>query len=224
MKRKAQVTLIIAIALLILIIAALIIYASNYFKKNNQQPLVFERAGIESYISNCVKKTAEDGLVQSGRNGFVAKDAGIPSIEEAQGKLSSYMDSNLNACLKDFEDFKKEGWDVESGNVNAQAQINELDVGFNVYDPIKITDKENTLSFDRFAAKVDVRLKYIHELAAKIAEFKFKYSKEVDLTTLREYDLEVTIFPDKGFFVYVIDDHKSLIMNEPYRFILRIKA
>lgn len=222
MEKKSQITLIIALAIFILIIAALIFYIANYYKKNLSEPLVFERASIESYINNCLKKTAEDGLKKLGKNGFSVDANKIPSIGEVQDQLSHYMNSNLNVCLKDFEDFRKQGWDVEKGDVNADVQINEQDVGFDVAYPLKVSDKSNTINFERFALKLGIRLKYIYGLIGKIADFKFKYGKEVDLTTLRDYDLEVTIFTDKGSFVYVIDDKKSLIMNEPYRFRLTI--
>ena len=222
MGKKSQITLMIALAVFILIIAALIFYIANYYKKNLIEPLAFERASIENYINNCIKKTAEDGLKQYGRKGFAASNQKIPSIEDARNQLSSYMNGNLNACLKDFEELRKQGWDVEKGDVNADAQINEQDVSFDVAYPLKVSDKSNTINFERFASRLNIRLKYIYELINKIADFKFKYGKEVDLTTLRDYDLEVTIFPDKDSFVYVIDDHKSLIMNEPYRFRLTI--
>lgn len=222
MKIKAQITLMIAVALFILVVAALAIYAGNYFKKTNKEPLVFERASIENYVSSCVKKTAEDGLIQFGKNGFSADSNKIPGIDDIQSQLASYVDGNLDACLNDFEDFRKQGWKVEKGNANAKAQINEQDVSFDVDYPLKVSDNENMISFERFAYKAEIRLKYIYELVGRIAEFKFKYGKEADLTTLRDYDLEVTIFPDKGSFVYVIDDKKSLIMGEPYRFRLAI--
>ena len=222
MGKKSQMTVMIAIAIFILIIATLIFYIANYYKKSLKEPLVFERASIESYISNCIKKTAEDGLKQYGKMGFNIDENSIPGIDDVQGQLASYMNSNLDICLKDFDDFRKQGWDVEKGDVNAKAQINEQDVSFDVDYPLKVSDKSNTINFERFALSLNIRLKYIYELVNEIAEFKFKYNKEVDLTTLRDYDLEVTVFPDKKSFVYVIDDKKSLIMNEPYRFRLVI--
>lgn len=222
MGKKSQVTLIIAIALFILIVAALIIYVVNYYKKNPIEPLVFERASIENYINNCIKKTAEDGLKQFGKQGFVVDDSKIPNISDVHNQLSSYVDGNLNVCLKNFDDFKKQGWDVEKNSIDAKTQINEQDVSFDISYPLKISDKVNTINFERFALKLNIRLKYIYELVNKIVDFKSKYDKEVDLTTLRDYDLEIAIFPNKDSFVYVIDDPKSLIMNEPYRFVLAI--
>ena len=222
MVRKAQVTLIIAIALFILVIGGLIIYAANYYKNKNKEPLVFERASIENYISNCVKKTSEESLIQFGKKGFAVDSDKIPGIDEVQNQLASYIDSNLGICLNDFEDFKKQGWDVEKGGFRAKAQINEQDVSFDASYPLKISDDANTISFERFASKANIRLKYIYRAASEIVEFKFKHDKEVDLTALRDYDLDITIFPDKNSFVYVIDDNKSLIMGKPYRFKLVI--
>jgi len=224
MNKKAQVTLIIAIAVFIVIIAGLIFYVANYFKKSSIEPLVFEKASIENYINGCVKKTAEDGLRQFGKKGFVVENSKIPSIEQIQNELSFYVDSNLNTCLKDFRDFKRQGWDVEKGNINTKTQINQEDVVFDVNFPIKVSDKVNTLNFDRFVIKLDIRLKYIYDLINKIVDFDSKYKRQVDMTMLNAHDVNVTIFEVQDSLVYVIDDSKSLIMNEPYRFVLRIKS
>ncbi len=241
MNKKAQVTLIIAIAVFIVIIAGLIFYVANYYKKSSIEPLVFEKASIENYINNCIKKTAEDGLRQFGKQGFVVENvknyeflnisenqtifdnSKIPSIEQIQNELSFYVDSNLNTCLKDFRDFKRQGWDVEKGNINAKTQINQEDVVFDVNFPIKVSDKVSTLNFDRFVIKLDIRLKYIYDLINKIVDFDSKYKRQVDMTMLNAHDVNVTIFEVQDSLVYVIDDSKSLIMNEPYRFVLSIK-
>ena len=124
MARKGQITLIIAIALFILIVAALIFYVTYYFKnKNSLEPLIFEKASIENYINSCVKKTAEDGLKLFGKQGSIVTDDSIktpsinvayyfdnvnkvPTLEKIQNELSTYVNNNLNLCLRDFADFK----------------------------------------------------------------------------------------------------------------------
>lgn len=224
MSKKSQITLVIAMAVFIFLVAALIFYISYYYKsKNPVEPLAFERAAIESYINSCVKKTAEEGLKSLGKKGLVSgANSKIAPIESLQNELSSHVNNNLDICLRDFEDFRKQGWNVEKNSHDAKAQINEQDVSFEVAYPLRVSSKENTLNFERFFAKVDVRLKLIYEALSRIAEFKFKYKREVDLTELSSYDLEFTVFPDRNSFVYVIDDKKSLIMNEPYRFRLAI--
>ncbi|MBI2657352.1 hypothetical protein HYX08_01510 [Candidatus Woesearchaeota archaeon] len=238
MGKKAQVTFIMAAALFILIIAALIFYVANYYKKNAAEPLIFERASIENYISSCVKKTAEDGLLLLGKHGSLfpenslkAKNIGIeyynenkvPGIEKLQNDLSSYIDNNLALCLNDFEDFKKQGWDVEKGSISARTQINQEDVTFEVEFPLKVSSSEASISFERFASRVNIRLKYIHELITKIVGFDAKYKRHIDMSTLDGYDVDVTVIDYEGALIYNIKDSKSMIMGKPYAFRFAVK-
>lgn len=240
MNKKGQITLIIAITFFIIIIAALIFYVVNYYKKNQIDPLIFERASIENYINNCVKKTAEEGLKLLGKQGSIVLDDSIktpnadvayyfnnankvPSIEKIQNDLSLHMNKNLNVCLKDFEDFKKQGWDVEKVEVNAKTQINQEDVLFEINLPLKVSDKVNTINFEKSVARLDVRLKYIYDLINKIVDFNTKYKRQIDMTTLNDYDVDVTVIDYEGSLVYNIKDPKSLIRNEPYVFRFAVK-
>lgn len=242
MNKRAQVTLIIAIALFILIIAALIFYVANYFRiKTPIEPLVFERASIENYINGCVKKTAEDGLRLLGKQGgFInleelQNDGNLgtaylpynknqaPSIEEMQNELSSYVSSSLSICLKGFDDFKKQGWDIDMGSINSKATINKKDVLFEVYFPLKVSSSGNSINFERFIAKANVRLKYIHEVVGRIFESNIENPKSVDRTALSKYDVNITVFPYDSYLVYAITDPKSLIMNKPYMFALALR-
>ena len=243
MKKNAQITLIIAIGVFILIMASLILYLAYYFKiKNSAEPLVFEKISIENYINGCVKKTSEDGLVLLGRQGGLillqdyleTPDVGIeyslmnnqnkvPSIEKMQDELSFYMKNNLDVCLKGFEDFKNQGWVVEKSDIEAKTQVNEHDVAFDVDYPIKVSDKGSTISFDRFTSRLNVRLKYIHAIVDYIVEFTAVYKNHIDLTSLNEYNVNVTAFFYDSSLVYVLEDPKSLITSEPYKFIFALK-
>lgn len=242
MNKKAQITLIILIAVFIAIIAALIIYAAGYFRnKNAIEPLAFDKARIESYINNCIKKTAENGLKLLGKQGSISPDNYLqapyfkiqyyfynnqnkmPTIEKIQNELALYMNENLGTCLKDFEDFKKQGWNVEKGSINSKAGINEQDVSFEINFPIKVINKVDTISFEKFASRLNVRLKYIYNLVSAIADFNTKYQKSIDRTALNNYDVNVTVFPYENSLVYSIDDSKSFIMNSPYRFNFALK-
>ncbi|MDP3764903.1 MAG: hypothetical protein Q8R04_00165 [Nanoarchaeota archaeon] len=240
--KNAQITWIIATAIFIFIISAFTFYVTNYFKpKNPIEPLVFERASIENYIDECVKKTAEDGLKLLGKQGgliitadyLTAPNLGIvylyndgnkiPSMDRIQNELSFYMNDSLNNCLKNLDDFKKQGWNAEKGNINIKTQINQEDVFFEVDFPLKVSDKGNTINFEKFAAKLNVRLKYIYNLANTVVDFNAKNPGGIDRTALSDYDVNVTIFPYQNSLIYVIDDYKSVIMNQPYRFIFALR-
>jgi len=240
MKKKSQLAMSIAAAIFILIIAALVFYVAGYYKKNKAEPLVFERASIENYINSCVKKTAEDGLLLLGKRGsmfpenslkakntdveyFYDNGNKVPTIDKLQNGPSSYIDSNLAGCLNDFEDFRKQGWDVEKGSVSTKTQINHEDVTFEVDFPIKVSSNEASINFEKFASRVNVRLKYIHELANKIVDFSAKYKRHVDMSTLNDYNVDVTVIDYEGALIYSIKDSKSMIMGKPYVFRFAVK-
>jgi hypothetical protein len=126
--------------------------------------------------------------------------------------------------LKNFRDLKRQGWDVEKGNINTKTQINQEDISIEVELPLKISDEVNTMNFERFVAKLNVRLRYIYNLVNGVVDFTSKYKRQIDMSLLNAYDVNVTIFEVQDSLVYVIDDSKSLIINEPYRFVLRIKS
>ena len=241
MDKKAQIAFIIIAAIFIAIVAALVIYAANHFRnKNSAEPLVFEKTSIENYVSSCIKKTAEGSLRLLGRQGIIVLDSylqapnsgveyyiygsrsRVPPIEKLQSQLSDYLSLNINACLRDFEDFRSQGWDVEKGSANSKVQINQNDVLFEVELPLKVASQGSQLNFEKFSSLLNVRLKYIYDLAAKIADLNAKIPASVDRTDLGSYDVNVTVFPYKDSMVYDIRDSKSLIMGKPYAFRLAL--
>jgi len=240
-KNKAQVTLMMLIGIFIVMFAALVFYFAYYFENRNDAPLVFERSSIENYVNQCVKKTAEDGLRLLGKNGgFITskdyietpntkisylydKESKVPSVAQMQDELGSYMDGNLGFCLKNFDDFKKHGWGIEQGDVHSKAMLNEKDVTFEVDFPLKVSSKGNTLNFERFLVVLNVRLRYIHDLADYIVNFNIKNPKSIDRTDLSNYDVDITVFPYQDSLVYNVEDSKSLIVNKPYQFLFALK-
>ncbi len=236
MSRKAQITFMILIAVLIVIIAALIIYAAGFMNENAIGPLAFDKASIENYINNCIKGTAENGLKLLGKHGSIAPDYYLdtpylsiqyyfydnqnkmPSIEKMQNELELYMNENLGACLKDFEDFKKQGWNVEKGGISSKAGINEQDVSFEINFPVKVSFGDNAISFEKFASRLNVRLKYIYNLIFAIIDFNARHQKSIDRTALSNYNVNITVLPYGNSMAYVIDDSESLVANSPYRF------
>ena len=240
--KKAQITFIIIIGIVLLIAAALLFYVSNYLSKNARTPLAFDKASIENYVNACIKKTGEDGLNLLGKQGglialkehlkvpqwgisysLYANENKVPSIERMQEELSFYMKSNLNNCLKDLKDFKRQGWNVEKNSFNTKTRINEKDVLFEVDFPFTVSKPDNSISFERFASSIEVRLSYIKNLADKIVNLNLKYPKSVDRTDLANYNVNVTVFPYENSLVYVVCDEESSIMKQPYRFMFALK-
>ena len=241
-KKNAQITLMILISVFIVMAAALVFYFAYYLENRNPAAhLAFGRESIENYISQCIKKTAENGLELLGIQGGVIKlqdylqapnfgisylyDKGsrVPSIEQVQNELSSYMDKNLDSCFKNFEDFKKQGWNVEQGIIHSKTMVNEQDVAFEVDLPLKVSSSDSAISFDKFLVLLNVRLKYIYRLASYIVDFNIKNPKSMDRTALNNYDVNITVFPYQDALIYNIEDSKSPIINKPYRFVFALR-
>ncbi len=240
-KKSSQVTLMMLIGIFIVMFAALVFYFAYYFENRNSVTLIFERSSIENYVNQCVKKTAEDGVKLLGRQGgFITskdymetpntkisylydKENKVPSTVQMQDELAAYMDGNVGSCFKNFDDFKKQGWGIEQGIIHSKAMLNEKDVTFEVDFPLKVSSKGNTLNFEKFLVVLNVRLKYIHNLADYIVNFNVNNPKSIDRTALSNYDVDITVFPYRDSLVYDIKDSKSLIVNKPYRFMFALK-
>jgi len=241
-KKRGQITMIMALAIVMLIIAALTIYLLNYYKKNFTEPLVFEKASIENYINNCIKKTAEDGVRLLGKQGGYINledrikaqnniavlsqnnKSKVQSIAGMENELSAYVKNNLNSCLKNFRDFKSQGWQVEAGSIKAAAKINENDVTFEANFPMSVNSKGDTIKFERFVIMLNVRLKYVYELVDSIVDFKIKHNRDIDLKDAAKYDVEIVVFLHNKNIIYTIYDYKSPILNKPYMFIFGLEV
>ncbi|MBI2653931.1 hypothetical protein HYX02_03905 [Candidatus Woesearchaeota archaeon] len=241
-KKRGQITIVMALAIVMLIIAALTIYVLNYYKKNFTEPLVFEKASIENYINNCIKKTAEDGVKLLGKQGgYINLEDSIKAqnniavlslnnkskaqpIAGMENDLSNYLKNNLNSCLKNFKDFKRQGWQVEAGSIKAAAKINENDVTFEANFPMSVNSKGDTIKFERFVIMLNVRLKYVYELVDSIVDFKIKHNRDIDLKDATKYDVEIVVFLHNKNIIYAIYDHKYPILNKPYMFIFGLEV
>lgn len=238
--KKSQITFVMIIVIFIIIIAILI-YAPRFFKIKIKDILAFDKATIQKYIDECMKITAEDGLKLLGKQGgyinlgehletpnlktsylLLNNKSKVPPIEEIENELSLYMDNNLNTCLRGFEDFKKQGWDVEKGELDSKTKINQNDVAFEVNYPIKITNKGDIIKVDKSLVYINVRFMHIYNILNKIVDFNIKNPKYIDRSDLDKYGIKIKVYPYQNSLIYVIDDPKSLVANQPYRLILAL--
>ncbi len=239
--RKSQISLFMLFVVVLAIIGILVFFSVKLLKASNENELLFERSSIEKYVNSCLKKTSEDALKLLGKGGgyitqydFVqinnAKVSllldgmnNVPAIIKMQNEMEIYIDNNLNACLNDFNDFTERGWSVEKDNPKSTAKINEKDVSFEMRMPLEVSYRGETLSYSTFYSRSEIRLKIIHDLVSKSVGVNEIIPSSVDRTLLSNYDMNVTVFPFENTLVYVVDDHKSQILKEDYRFIFGMR-
>src|SRR3989344_2850242 len=161
-------------------------------------------------------------LVIYAANHFRNKNSAEPLVFE-KTSIENYVSSCIKKTAEDsLRLLGRQGWDVEKGSANSKVQINQNDVLFEVELPLKVASQGSQLNFEKFSSLLNVRLKYIYDLAAKIADLNAKIPASVDRTDLGSYDVNVTVFPYKDSMVYDIRDSKSLIMGKPYAFRLAL--
>lgn len=248
--KKGQLTPLMILSIIIVaVFAALFYITGNLREKSNegvevQVKLVFGKASIQSYIEDCIRIKGEEALTLLGRQGGYINlptnqkiayyyNKGIneaPSLKQMEDELSSYINNNLNSCLKDFKAFKEKGWDVAEGNLETAASINKEDVVFKAHFPIKIKnpdieeEERATIELSDFIKDFKVRLQYIHNIANQTANFHIANPGWTDFANLSRYDVNITIFPYNGILVYSIDDPESIISKKAYRLMFGVNV
>lgn len=195
MKKRAQTTIFIVIAMVI--IAIIIgIYYFNQTKSQTDLEKVFSNLGIseqasvvESSIIDCLKTISKDSLEIIGLQGgyynkpkkyfnlgwmfipyyYYEGEYLMPSVEEIEGELSDSIEDSLNDCIKslEFEDFE-----ISYKGSNANTQISEREVGFKLDSVFTITkgDLSSEFKVEDYPIVVESKLFDILEVADYITE------------------------------------------------------
>ena len=228
--------MIIIISLMLLFIFGLMFFGLDLLKEKFAE-LRFEKASINSYITNCLKNTAEEALILLGKQGgyinpeqfietekykvsYLYNEANnsVPEEQQVETQLSAYIENNILICLNNFEDIKKQGWKVEYKNPKTTTQINIQDVSFTTDFVVDVRKREALINLNQFTHTADVRLSYILDIANETVNFHLENPEWTDLTALSKHDVEITIFPYQKNLMYSIKDEKSRLSSKPYLF------
>lgn len=196
--RKAQLAAFIMIGILILAMGGTIYYLISISKKTEAEQLVekgmevgLDKTKIGTYISACIEKEGQ-GLVdklefQGGTlnpanfryyfnvryNYHCIEQEGAGCVNRMVTRLSMAYEinfalkKNLKRCAN-FDNFRKQGYDVKEGQINAKTIIGVDDVSFEVIYPITITKDKDKVDLNDFSGKVSSKLGTLYDLATKI--------------------------------------------------------
>ena len=234
MKKKSQISLFIILGIVVLGLFFFIFLTPNNINSN---VVAFEKSTINNYITSCLKQASEDALFLLGKQGgninpesylesndfrisylYKNEETNVPSKKNIEEQLSKYIDNNILTCLNNFDDFKKQGWEVNFDNPITKTSINLKDISLLLNFDVGIGKGDSIINFKEFSHIADVRLTKILEATNKIVDFHLIEEEWTDLTTLSGYNLEITIFPYKNTLTYSIEDKKSELSGETYLF------
>ncbi len=94
------------------------------------------------------------------------------SIEK---QLERYVKKNIKECLNNFEDFKKQGFDIEEqGDIEVDVVVAEKDIAVLVDYPVKAS-KESSSEITKYYALIPINMERIYNLATKITNLQKEY-------------------------------------------------
>jgi len=120
-----------------------------------------------------------------------------PKSIEAQ--MNSYIESNLQYCIRDFLSFRGKGIDIEAGNLKSDIIVRQSDVFASLKYPIAADANGVKSEFESFYAVVPVNLRLIYELAEGITdleqEFHYLERWTIDLVEASSFGLKEAGMP-----------------------------
>ena len=230
---KAQITLFIIMGLGIILTVGLFIYIRSQATRDIQVEAVTGIAvPIKNFVDGCIKQTAEGAIsfvgVQGGYypippqefsfinfdipiyavNGTVIE---IPSRTEIQDSLSDYMSDNLKYCIRNFDVFAEQGFNITYGYAAANATLGDKSVTFNIYYPLAVQQGEAVQSLSRFSATVGTSLPKLlivaqaYMAAQQEAPNQFRFKHIMDLSQDNDVIIETLAFPNNIILFSIVD-------------------
>ncbi len=252
MPKKAQITLFIILGIVIVTAALIVIYVKSNLIKTTEgeaQDIIkspYKSANVKLFVESCLGIAASKGLTLLGiRGGFVEFPADVntmvtsrtiipflyyrgeiklPTLAKMAEELSKYIGHEMIVCLDNFNEFKKMGYNIETGDISTTTNISDFSVVIKVDYPIIIKDEKGTTEISEFYKQVPLKLGKIYKLAEDIMAESERYDSyaviipELDFDT----DLPYDYYPiAKDTFLWIIQDDGS--QREVYSFMFGTK-
>ncbi len=236
--KKAQVTIFVVLGVVLLILAAVIFYL-NYGSEQLSQQLASASiipglaAPIKASIDSCLEQTAIDALiytssqggyfelpkysVKSGFSGvpyyFYENKQIVPSISKIENEISSYINEELLFCLENFIQFRKEGFEIDSGKATTRTLISENTMDFKVKFPVKMQKGDFAFSLDSFDYSIHgARFKEVYAASKILSSGMVKSSDDIcfscvlDVVSGHNLRIEINRLDENIFLFTLLDD------------------
>lgn len=112
----------------------------------------------------------------------------VPTLEQMENELASYIDENLDSCIDSFRNFPE--YNISASQPTTKAEIEDKDVLLTITYPIKMEYKDFGFQFDKFYEKIEVPLGELYNIAKLILEQENKdyYLEEKTIDMMVLYD------------------------------------
>jgi hypothetical protein len=195
--KGGQITIFVILALIIVVVIALIfllIKPPSLLTVNAENPNL--------YIQSCVKEQLENGIdIISKQGGDINPSGSIIYgenavaylcytsnyyetcvnqrpllIEHIEEELKNYITPKINSCFEGLRTELEKKWNVELGNnMDFNVSLKPKQVVININRDLKITNSENSQSFNEFNVKIISPVYDLAEIASGITDKEAQY-------------------------------------------------
>ncbi len=219
MHKKSQITYFILFSIIIFIAGGFIFYINNQKIKevevHKSYGITSDIAPVKLYIENCIVETGKNALLYIGKHGGYYKlrnpkleDSNFnltyylfdnidfsPSLGYIEKEISNYIDNNLQFCINDFNEFKKQGFDITNHNISTNTKIGTNSISFDVNILIEIRKDKNIQKIDNFNGFINqVNLYNIHNVSKEITYLQYKEPYKLCLSCFYELSEENNLY------------------------------
>ncbi len=224
------------------ILAAILLVGAGFVLVVFDSPINLESVSsedeVKTFVDSCLERTLKQGAffiaVQGGyynapQDSFSYESiqipyyhhhqngASVPSLEQIEGQLSTYIVAEMPLCLQNFAALKQQGYSISEGVMDAKVTIAQDDVSVSLEYPLVITRGQDMRSMSAFSQRIplDFSKKYsiVQDIITKQQE-EPNYAP-IGYLALSAYDnnyfFETADFPDSTV-IY------ALIFNETEKF------
>lgn len=237
-KKRAQVTIFIIIA--IILVAGISLF---FLVKNNSPPAIENiRSNIQPaylVIQSCLKETGENALYKLGENGgviwplktlssgetYYTSDDRFSTLGELEGSISMYVNENMNACLEKYS-LNLSGFKINNKNFTIQTQIKQGSILFGYSRGYILIERQETIyELKNFDVSFETDFLNIYNLSLELKERYFR-NNGTDLTylsSLENNDIQIFFDEYPSYTLITLLHNKGVENNLPYLFKFALK-
>tara|TARA_Y100000034_G_scaffold28265_1_gene33982 strand:- start:770 stop:1495 length:726 start_codon:yes stop_codon:yes gene_type:complete len=223
MKKRAQVTVFIIVA--IVIIAGIGLFFILKDKISFGGGISPEVMSIYSYVESCIKDELVESIELVGLQGgyinvpqqhlqaenltpiaygYNRGNNVLPTKNKIEAEISNYIKLHLSICL-DSGSFS--GFEIKKGEINVDTKIKENRVLVLVNYPLGISKGDSSYLLKEYSVESLSKLWEAHNIADEMVNQLVADPSNIDMTYLTNLDYDVIIVPyDDKTFIYSIHD------------------
>jgi hypothetical protein len=227
--KKGQITIFIIISIVLLLFVIILL------PRINDDVDVIETDGarqVRVFVESCLR---EESLAHIGLFGV---QGGMPYMAELNNSIIMpyyFMNENTMPTFEEYEEnlarglffaqdycFKEASkkFDISTEYNYPEVMILDEGVKLKFSLPISLEEDGNTYDvYDLYNYDIDIRLKYIYEVAEQLVMKKVQNPEMLDIMFMARFDVDVIYTPiDEHQARYTLTDLKSPLYGEPYIF------